>query len=464
MDGQPHIAKSVTSPLTRGMLIDLGEAISKVPQRGLAELGEHDLPAGYTYLGQFIDHDLQRFATADTPLMGTIHGDGKVPRARPELDLASLYGTGFSEPFVDQQSGKLKVKKLGSGAYDFIRGDAGAPLIADTRNEENLLIAQLHVLFIRFHNAVVKQLSAQPNTANSPTALYDMARQIVTARYLHIVVHDFLKRILWDEVWTAYFGAADCMDTLFSEQELAGTNAFNTAVFRFGHAMVRPEYVLNEHKTRLTLRQLFNYRAGSDYFTSGFTHIPPEVCVNWTRFFYTPDEFRAQPKGKQAAVHLSPKNTIVIPGLMWPNNVLAIRNLLRSWNENTPLAQVYENKIAALPVRAVLSDFPLLTPDNMDTPVTSLFAQVANGDVLKHHTPLWYYILREAQYVQHTPAIRRKGYLGPLASVIVASAFKQILQNSVSALPGVPDMPGMASALAVSDMPGLLTFVLLNEE
>lgn len=464
MDGQRESLTQRYAPLTRGMLIDLGEALSKVPQRGLAELGEHDLPAGYTYLGQFIDHDLQRFATADTPLFGTIHGDGKVPRAFPILDLASLYGNGFNEVFVDQSTGKLRIKRLGKGEFDLVRGELGAPLIADTRNEENLLISQLHVLFIRFHNAIVEHLKAEADSSIEPNVLYDIARHAVVSSYLDIIQHDYLKRILWDEVYSAYFGQRDCQDFMFSDQMLSGTNAFNAAVFRFGHAMVRPEYVLNAYKTRVTLGQLFNYRAGSDYFKSGATHIPPKVCIDWHRFFYTKEDYRNASKGRQIAVHLSPKNTIILPGLMWPNNTLAIRNLLRSWNEKIPLAQFFENKIKTLSVFDELSIFPLLTPDTMDTPVVSMFNQVANGEALKHKTPLWYYTLREAQFVQQSPAYRWRGYLGPLGSVIVASVFKQILNQSKPLLSATTPNSSEMDVPKVSSMTGLLKFVLSKEE
>ncbi len=72
-------------------LRDLGRAMREIAPNDPA-LDNSDIPSGFTYLGQFIDHDITRDPTQDFPV---IDDPDEIPQARnPNLDLDSLYGLG----------------------------------------------------------------------------------------------------------------------------------------------------------------------------------------------------------------------------------------------------------------------------------------------------------------------------------------------------------------------------------
>jgi len=207
--------------------------------------GVSSIPAGYTYLGQFIIHDLsfERLPPGDGPV-----DPSNVENSRdPRLDLDSLYGGGPQRtPFLYTDDGaRMRVgwSDLAHGE-DLPRTATGKgrrwALINDPRNDENLIIAQLHLAFIKFHNRVVDVL--QGDGPPGP-GLFEAAAESVRRHYQWIVVHDFLPRIVSEKV----------IQEAMSRQR-GGTFQpgkppfmpveFSAAAFRFGHSMVRREYML----------------------------------------------------------------------------------------------------------------------------------------------------------------------------------------------------------------------------
>ena len=148
--------------------------------------GVGTIPAGFTYLGQFIDHDLT-FDVTDVAL-GENLSDDELRQARsPSLDLDSLYGRGPRRPgsrkFYAADRAHLKVGTTaaaggrGNENRDLVGFDLprvttiGAPaLIPDKRNDENLAVAQTHLAMIRFHNRIVDTLPSTVPAAQRFTA------------------------------------------------------------------------------------------------------------------------------------------------------------------------------------------------------------------------------------------------------------------------------------------------------
>lgn len=165
------------------------------------------IPAGFTYLGQFRDHDITHHPNSSLQRMND--PEGLVNFRTPRYDLDSLYGRGPAEtPFLynrDSVGGiKLLVGKVrddngsmltGEQAEDDLpRNEQGRALISDPRNDENTFVGQLHLLFIKFHNRVVDDVAANRGLAGDD--LFKEAQRIVRWHYQWIVVHDFLPRIL----------------------------------------------------------------------------------------------------------------------------------------------------------------------------------------------------------------------------------------------------------------------------
>ena len=159
-DGKDH------EPAGSDKWVALAQAMQAPPRQSLDDEPDWEenlfMPAGYTYLAQFTAHDL----SFDTAASMALHGRG--PNARtPRFDLDCLYGAGpTDQPYMyAEDRATLLLGRTAQGSDDLLRthpgnGEAPRAIIGDPRNDENAIICQLHIAFIRFHNEVVRQLQA----------------------------------------------------------------------------------------------------------------------------------------------------------------------------------------------------------------------------------------------------------------------------------------------------------------
>ena len=162
-------------------------------------VNNHRIPSGYTYFGQFVDHDL----TFDPLLVlgGPNRLNDFLNSRTPRFDLDSLYGHGpHDQPYMyDGNSFRLGADP--DGNPDLLRINAPShvadklAVIGDERNDENLIVSQIHLSFLLFHNKVVDELR-QRTPAIDQDRLFDIANQIVRWRYQHIVLFDYLFRLI----------------------------------------------------------------------------------------------------------------------------------------------------------------------------------------------------------------------------------------------------------------------------
>jgi hypothetical protein len=235
------------------------------------------VPAGFTYLGQFVDHDLTLDRTAAA--LGADVTVAELAQGRsPALDLDALYGRGPEDrrarDFYAADGVRLKVGKTAAvrfpddrvnvdiDGFDLPRTGAGstradrrAPLIPDPRNDENLAVAQTHLAFIRFHNRVADELALR---GGSGRALFAAAREQVVRHYQWMLRTDFLPRLVDPDIVADVFTHGR---RFFEAAEGAGTPEryghrqpghlptmpieFSVAAYRLGHSMVRGAYQWN---------------------------------------------------------------------------------------------------------------------------------------------------------------------------------------------------------------------------
>ena len=194
--GQPPARRAEPQEDSRNAMVAAGGAASQIP-------------AGFTYLGQFVDHDLTFDKT--NVMLGENVSPAQLLQARsPSLDLDSLYGAGPTDPGVgevlrgrrpppqDGQDGRGR-RHPREGRASISRAARARPptakrkaIIPDPRNDENLAVAQTHLAFIRFHNRVVDTL---PASRAGRAALRQGAREVVTKHYQWMLRTDFLPRI-----------------------------------------------------------------------------------------------------------------------------------------------------------------------------------------------------------------------------------------------------------------------------
>jgi len=447
-----------------GPLRDLANAMKDIDP-GSAEGNNTDVPAGFTYLGQFVDHDI----TLDLTALGDKESDpAAVENFRtPALDLDSIYGLGpdgsrnlFARNPGDAD-GKTPGPKLlvgkninvaaggvtGDHRNDLPRSPEGFALAGDHRNDENLIVAQTHVALLKFHNKVCDQLAA-----NLPAeAVFAQARRIATWHYQWLVLHDWVERITERGIIAKLLH--DGRRFFRFERRPFMPVEFSAAAYRLGHSMVRETYSHNRIFTAgglapATLALLFRFTGLSGGIVGDLAPNPPTAptpvqvlpsnwIIDWRRFHQV-----AAANPSDVPLNLSRRiDPFVVPTLHTlpgDGGSLPFRNLRRGVMLGLPSGQDV--------ARAMSIRHPL-TPDEI---ATGPDGAVAKAHRLHIHTPLWYYILKEAE--QRGQGTR----LGPVGATIVSEVFVGLVQGdpmsflSVKGRPWRPELP--------SATPGDFTF------
>src|SRR5207247_6668308 len=294
------------------------------------------MSAGFTYVGQFIDHDL----TFDpvSKLQSDNDPDALEDFRTPRFDLDSVYGRGRDDsPFL-YDGEKFVIGKNDSNEEDLPRSPNGRAIIGDPRNDENLIVSQLQLAFLRYHNAVVDALPPVPTR-------FDDARELVRFHYQWILVHDSLPKVVGyglvqhilkrdsypvrtgDGLKEAFTWKTDLRFYNFKELPFMPVE-FSVAAYRFGHSMVRFNYALNP-QTDGEGKELPIF-AGQGDDLRGFRPRPATRKLEWFRFF----KFEgADPEKLQPARSIDTLLSTglgVLPDIVASNpNSLAARNLLR---------------------------------------------------------------------------------------------------------------------------------------
>ena len=168
------------------------------------------IPSGYVYLGQMLAHDLTKLQKPGEQI--TPVADELVQLRTPMLDLDCVYGMGFDDLTlaVNRSTGEMLLGRVvndsGSGAEDDLPRDSRMrALIPDDRNDENLLLAQMHVLFLKLHNFFVRKIRRGKPGVYAATAIRGGARQVIV-HYQQVVLYDLLDAVCDPQVWEYVIG------------------------------------------------------------------------------------------------------------------------------------------------------------------------------------------------------------------------------------------------------------------
>ena len=417
------------------------------------------VPAGYTYFGQFIDRDLTFDSTSSLdPTSGSLPSNLRTPRF--DLDCLYGDGPD-AQPYMFDGAKLLFKDKLESGEpqglanVDLMRNSLGRAIIGDKRNDENSIVSQIQWSFVKYHNKVVDALLLlNEESWNTPHKLFESARNEVRWTYQNLVIKDFLKRIVKAEVF------ANLKDRhpnqrmhhyAFYTEDKRGNlpREFVAAVYRFGHSGVRTGYRMNDG-----MGNRFNIFPASDDVTKlagamsllGFDPITNnQVIDNWERFFpeslplelnhedrskaadevertfvrlqfaYKIDPTLVDPLGAlpvkqiagedttaQAGVKIAPEHLPYTPNSS-PEAIptrpsLALLNLLRGDSYGIQGGQAFAKtlKEKGFPCET-LRAHELVTREAFKKEDETFFRFKEIPKDLQHDTPLWFYILAEAQ-------------------------------------------------------------------
>ena len=397
------------------LLIELGAAGGPMVETTASGQDNPALPAGFTYLGQFIDHDITFDPTSS---FGRQHDpDGLQNFRTPRFDLDCVYLSGpKASPYLfdTRAPTKFLLGRNQAQELDLPRNTQQVALIGDPRNDENIVVSQLHAGFLSFHNAVVSHLTAKPANRERHglpgESLFATAQRLVRWHYQWVVLHDFLPRIVGQATVNARVTKDSAgrftiaLDHYQPEEEAFIPVEFAVAAYRFGHSMIRPRYNLNE----VIVANIFG-KPGDDPLThlGGGRRLPVAWQAGWDFFFKFPRRRTPQPSrkinGKLARQLFALPSTVVAsprPEL----HSLAVRNLLRGKALGLPSGQAVATAIGA-------------------TPLTN--AQLGlSAAGWTDQAPLWFYILKEA-----ARAPRSGKRLGPVGGTIVAEVLLGLLKE-----------------------------------
>jgi hypothetical protein len=452
-------------------------AAKETPDKKIQDDEENSgIPAGYTYFGQFIDHDIT-FDPAS--LQQQINDpDAMVDFRTPRLDLDSVYGRGpADQPYMYLTNGMFRLGrdlKEGNKATrskdlprftDTVNGGPARALIGDKRNDENVIISQIHAAFLQLHNRFMEHFGLSFNEAQALTRWH----------YQFVVINDFLVRVC----------GADIVDKILPhrknpsaapEENKARLRFFNwksspfmplefaVGAYRFGHSMVRPIYRLNtelkgpdgaagdDERDRGIAGRLFVFAGVQERGLNGFGEFPAKWAIDWSLFFdikgsgnktgtervqpaYKIDtslvnplgflpEFSEPPKKENGTVTTSDLQSVPRPG---EQANLAVRNLLRGLMREMPSGQRIARAMGLQPVddadlkigKAILADF-------------EKYKSITNIDPsFKNNAPLWFYILAEAHYEWRKKAVddAHPMTLGPVGGTIVAETLIGLIEG-----------------------------------
>ncbi|HXQ36750.1 MAG TPA: peroxidase family protein, partial [Anaerolineales bacterium] len=315
------------------------------------------VPAIYTFFGQFVDHDITREKGSSTislanpsPIDPALIPTLIVNSRSPNLDLDNVYGPNAdgetAPPDLDDEN-KLLIEKVGPGTRglvpgkdvfnDFPRRLDGTARIGDERDDENIVVSQLHVAFLRAHN----------NLVTNHNLTFSEAQKLLIQHYQWIVLDDFLKHVADPDV--------------VSEIRKTGPKFFNppaneffmpleftVAVFRFGHSKVRASY-----------DQFNSLNRGGELgllFSNARKRLPEDWIIDWPAFL-KPDEDINRPRP------IDPSLTDLLLNLgagqvgdKDPQRNLAVRNLLRAYILRLPTGQAVARRMADAGIPELTAD------------------------------------------------------------------------------------------------------------
>ncbi|HEY6511112.1 MAG TPA: heme peroxidase family protein [Burkholderiaceae bacterium] len=405
------------------------------------------IAAGFTYFGQFVDHDI----TFDPTSLGENAVDiGDLVNFRsPALDLDSLYGSGpRDQPFLYRRDSggtakqfligpvvqpgatapggaDAQVVALDGASYDLPRSCDGiserTAIVGDKRNDENLIVAQLHRTLLHFHNALC---------LDQPSAPFEQIRKQVIHHYQRIVLNEFLPAVAGQAAVDAALqelrfykiGPGQLATEPFIPLEFSG------AAYRFGHSMVRSAYNFNKVFDAGTDFSLaFTFTGDGGFF--GAPRYPTNWLLDWRQFF--------PGLGTPPQMAMSIDGSMSDKLLIGPDKIpLATLNLKRG-------ARHY--KLPPGQAVAARMGLPALTPDQLMTG--------AGGDVIKRfdltaYTPLWVYVLKEAE------ALTGGKHLGPLGGTIVAEVIVGLLRDDPESVlnAATPELPSADGRFKIADL------------
>ncbi|MCB0565587.1 MAG: hypothetical protein H6558_12170 [Lewinellaceae bacterium] len=338
---------------------------------------------GLGIFGQFLAHDItfevgSKFRGQNTPKFFNNHRSY-------QLDLDSLYGQ-YTQDFLYNKDDRNKLllgmlcqDEYGNCWYDLQRNCQEKAIIPDARNDENIIVSRIQMLFLQFHNCMVDIVRQDCRFVN----VFEESRRRVIWHYHWLILHEYLKKIMHPAIFEDIVnnGPKYFLAPWFLPLEFTG------AAFRTGHSQTRQRNRINEHVVK-DLFELGIFEKMEDY-------------VDWHYLFDFGD-------GK------------VQPAKLLDSKIEKIFHDLPFIKSSDPFMR-------SLPFRNLKRGVIYGLPSGEDVARRMCFEPIEITITRKLRldgTPLWYYILKEAE-------VHGEGgeHLGPVGSTLAGEIFWALMAN-----------------------------------
>ena len=436
------------------------------------------IPSGYTYLLQFVAHDLVHSAIP-LSVAGTL-GAGTANARRTPLRLETLYGSGpVGSPHIyaldapnDDRRTKLRLGRMrwkenepatGCPFRDIARTGAEnvtgidrsiagmrlaltEALVADPRNDDHAVMSQLTALLALLHNSLIDHVRRQevglgPNDRfGAAYKRFRCVREAVTAIYHNILRKDLMQRLIHPAIYAAYSGPnphfIDRLDP--TPADSAGGDwqipfEFSHGAFRFGHAMVRPEYNIND----VSNQDLYNTLEKTSANDPVNMPLDETWMIRWSHFFRING---SKPNfSRRIGPYLSDGlgNDQIFPAFDETERVgLLYRDLLGAglagmWSVDALIAEIAARRPRFVAMSRLLFDRDYRVDQLREwLAAAPAYGKLTDADIatLSNDPPLPFFILFEAMQQPGAEGLR----LGPLGSILVSEVIFRVLTGDRS--------------------------------
>ena len=385
------------------------------------------IPMGFVFLGQFIDHDI----TLDTTsALDRVNDENATQNFRtPSLDLDCIYGSGpEAHNYLYHKDGMHLHTADSSTALgsqnnnhrnnDLSRTSEGTAIIGDPRNDENRIISQLQLAFIKFHNKVVDHIITDKGYSNQDfkddsslaKKVFEEARETVTWHYQWVVLHEFLPVMVGKPLVSKILKEGR---RYYNPKRSFIPIEFSAAAYRFGHSLA-------PQKLKVRTSQANDFDLFGPTLGFGFSPITNNnQIVEWETMF---DIDPASPAQRTDVLDTKlPADLLNLPFI--PDDAeksLATRNLLRGQSFLLPSGELVATHIG-------------VKEEDVEE-VVNYIESISSGIDLTNGIPLWLYILAEAERIgKFEDDINKPGEgLGEVGGTIVCETLIGLLEKDLN--------------------------------
>jgi hypothetical protein len=346
-----------------------------------------EMAAGWPFFGQFIAHDI----TADRSPLGHRADPDRIMNFRtPRANLEGVYAAGpVGSPYLFQKDDPAKLL-LGEGGHDVPRNHEGIALVGDQRNDTHLFMSQIQLAFIKTHNRFVDRL--REGGVDEPEVFED-ARRATTWHYQWVILRQFLPLLVGPELVSELLDGGSTLYAPGNDPFIPFE--FADAAYRYGHSQVRDTYRIN--------RGFGPVPVFPDLI--GFGAVPVDHAIDWTLQFDVPGREGAQRAKK-------------IDGSL-PGSLISLPRQISGEDEGSAYASLANRDLQRGQAIGLPSGEAVAVELGIEPLSRDQIGLAGAG--WEHETPLWLYVLKEAEVLEDG------NRLGPIGGRIVAEVLIGII-------------------------------------